>query len=141
MDRKAIGVADTIASLAIADDDLMTAATRLQQNREPKATPKTDAPTNRPKPSAMQTPDRQQDDQPKPAKSSTRAHKKTDAKEWGNPTAILNTRIPPELDQMIDDRLAKERRAWKENGQKGTKPTKQVIVQAALENYFNSKKT
>ena len=143
-EKKLAGVADAIANMSVGDDELRRAADRLRKNRE-----KTQEAQQ--KPSAPATPKKPQPANDNVTQKSTPTAKPKQPKQpavtkspipkqWSNATATLNTRIPPEMDQMLDNLLAKQRRIWKENNQPGTKPTKQKIVQAVLADFFKNSK-
>ena len=148
MDRKAAGVTDIVANLATEDAELRNAAFKLKEKREreekktsPKAIPMNIPAKNGKGPKLVSTqPGESQDKKEKSPKSEKRS-KSSSQETWSNPTAALNTRIPPEMDQLLDDHLANQKKQWKVAGQKGQKPTKQKIVQTALAGYFKSQKS
>ena len=147
MDKKTAGVTDIVANFVTEDQELQKAAIQLQEKRsreseqeitnesiEKGSGPKLVPPPKNPKPD---TPNQQ----PKEVVSRQRSKQTSVEKSWSNPTAALNTRIPPEMDQLLDDHVAKQKRQWKLEGQNGKKPTKQTIVQTALAAFFKSHKS
>ena len=146
MDRKTAGITDIVANLVTEDEELHKAAIQIRDKRngETKRKPPNAVQPSQPGPKLVSAPkkvkigeSRVESKQP----IAQRASKKPSVERtWSNPTATLNTRIPPEMDQLLDDQVAKQKREWKLNRQQGAKPTKQMIVQAALAKYFKSNK-
>ncbi len=71
---------------------------------------------------------------PKPEKKSKREHPVESPKEWGRPVAILNTRIPQELSDLIDDLVYRTKKD-------GSPKTKQAITIEALVKYVSSQRS
>ena len=130
MNDKSKGIADAVASVSPQDEELEMAAVRLMKNR--KQTAKDNEQIASVHPITKNAPNAERRSSPK--------ERATAKQTWGQPTALLNTRIPPELDQLLDEELSKKKRNWKQGQRKGTTPTKQSIIIAALAAYLATKK-
>ena len=159
MDKVGHDISNEIAAM-LDDSELKNAAARLKKNRakekpkplrvientvedsvEPKTTlEKTEAPKSKgpaDSPQKAKTldghPTVEKSTRKKPKRDGEGERKVKKEISWSRPTAILNTRIPPELDDMLDDYIQEKRKTWKSNARKGPEPTKQSVVFMALD--------
>ena len=123
-------LADDFQQIARKSDDAVYELIKQKEREKSKGARSSKADQQNPRPKIKREVKRPQADvakvtASKPETKSKREHPVEPPKEWGRPVAILNTRIPQELSDLIDDLVYRSKKS-------GTPTTKQAITIEAL---------
>lgn len=131
-------LADDFQQIARKSDDAVYELIKQTEREKSKEAKRSKADQQNPRPKIKREVKRPQSDVaetvPKPEKKAKREKPVDPPKEWGRPVAILNTRIPQELSDLIDDLVYRTKK-------EGKPKTKQAITIEALAKYVASQRS